>query len=64
MAVIYELSHYARVLVPDKTLQPSLLFVGKARSLSYPPESFFNRVGSRFTNKHWTRMERLARETL
>jgi hypothetical protein len=36
--------------------------VGKARSLPYSvaPQSFFNRVGSCFTNRHWTRLEKLA----
>jgi hypothetical protein len=36
--------------------------VGKARSLPYSgaPERFFNRVGSCFTNRHETRLERLA----
>jgi hypothetical protein len=31
MAVIYKLSLKARVLIPDKPLQPSVMFVGKAR---------------------------------
>jgi hypothetical protein len=30
--VSYEFLEYARVFVPGKTFQPSLLFVGKARS--------------------------------
>jgi hypothetical protein len=40
------------------------LFVGKARSLPYSgaSERFFNRVGSCFTNKHWTRLKRLVRD--
>ncbi len=41
------------VFVHCKPLQPSLLFVGKARSLPYcgASEWFFNRVGSCFTNR-------------
>jgi hypothetical protein len=36
--------------------------LSKARRLPYrgAPERFFNRVGSCFTNKHKTRLERLA----
>jgi hypothetical protein len=33
MAVIYGFQSYARVYVPDKPFKPSLVFVGKARSL-------------------------------
>jgi hypothetical protein len=38
----------------SRHFQASLMFVGKARSLPYStaPESFFNRIGSCFTNKH------------
>jgi hypothetical protein len=62
-AVIYEFSSKARVFVPVKSFQPSLLFVGKARnlSLSRAYEGFFNRVGSCFYNKHYTRLERITR---
>jgi hypothetical protein len=43
------------------SLYSPVLF-NKARSLPYSgaPERFFNRVGSCFTNRHWTRLERLA----
>jgi hypothetical protein len=42
------------VFVHGKPFQPSLLFVGKARSLPYSgaPERFFNRIGSCLTNRH------------
>jgi len=33
MAVIYEYSNQARVLVPEKPFHPSIMFVGKPRSL-------------------------------
>ncbi len=51
------------MVVPSKSFQPSLLFVGKVRSLSYSgaSERIFNRAGSCCTNKHYTRLERLAR---
>jgi hypothetical protein len=63
-AVIYKFSSKARVFVPVKPFQTSLLFVGKARnlSLSRAHEGFFNRVGSCFTNNHYTRFERIARD--
>jgi hypothetical protein len=43
--------------------QPSLMFVGKARSLPYSgePESFFTQVGSGLSHKHWASLERLER---
>ncbi len=49
---------------PWQPFQTSLLFVGKARSLSQSVtyERFLNRVGSCFTNKHYTRREKLARD--
>jgi hypothetical protein len=51
------------MLVSGKLFQPSLLLVGKARSLpkSGAAEKFFNRVDSCFTNKP-TRLEKLARD--
>jgi hypothetical protein len=51
------------VYFPGKPFQPGLIFVGKARSLPYigASERLFNRIGSCFTNKHWTRLERLNR---
>jgi hypothetical protein len=44
------------------SLSSLVLFVGKGRSLPYSgaPERFFNRVGSCFTNRHYTKLERLA----
>jgi hypothetical protein len=47
-------SYQARVFVAGKPFQPSLVFVGKARSLPYrgASERLINRVGSCFTNKH------------
>ncbi len=33
MAVIYEYSNQARVLVPEKPFHPSIMFVGKPRCL-------------------------------
>jgi hypothetical protein len=42
------------VFVPGRPFNPTLLFVGKARSLPLggASERVFNRVGSCFTNKH------------
>ena len=50
------------MFVPGKYCHPSLIFVGKARSLPYSgaPERFFDRVGSCFINSHLTRLERLV----
>jgi hypothetical protein len=47
-------------LCHEKLFQPSLMFAGKARSLpqSGPPD----RVGSGLTWKHWTSLEKLARD--
>ncbi len=51
------------MFVPGKPFQSSQLFVGKARSLTRgESERFFNRAGSCFTNKHYTKLERLARD--
>ncbi len=53
------------MFVHGRPSQPSLLFVGKTRSLHYSgaPERFFNRVGSGFTNRQ-TRLERFAMDKL
>jgi hypothetical protein len=42
------------VFVPGKPFQPSLVFVGNARSLTLrgAPERFFTQVGSGLTHKH------------
>ncbi len=47
---------------PSRPFQHSLMFVGKARSLSQSraPERQSNRVGSGLTHKQQTRLERLA----
>ncbi len=60
--VIYY-SCLARVFVPRKIFQPSLMLVGKARSLhqSGATERCFTLVGSGPTCKHQTRLENLAR---
>ncbi len=63
-AIIYGFLQQARVFALCKPFQSSLMFVGKARNLPWRgvPKSFFNWVGSYFTNKHQTRPERLARD--
>ncbi len=53
MDVIYKCSQQARVFGPDRPLQPSLIFAGKARCPS-------TQVGS--ICKHYTRLESLARD--
>ncbi len=52
------------MFVHGKPLRPSLMFVGKARSLplSRELERSFSQVGSGLTHKHETRLERLARD--
>ncbi len=52
------------VFVPGKPFQPSLTFVGKARSLtqSGTTERRFTGVCSGLTCKHKTRLQRLARD--
>ncbi len=52
------------MFVPGKPFQPSLVFVGKARSLpkSGALERSFTRVGSGLTHKIQDRLERLARD--
>ncbi len=50
------------MFVPGKPFQPSLMFVGEARSLPWSgaPERSFTRVGSGLTRKRKTRLEKLA----
>jgi hypothetical protein len=62
-AVSYEFSKLARVSVPCKPFQLSLLLAGKARNLprSGASDRFFNTAGSCFTKKHKTKLESLAR---
>jgi hypothetical protein len=62
--IIKIFSQQALVFVPGKLLQPCTLFVGKARSLplSGAAESYFSRVGSGLNCKHYTRLEKLARD--
>jgi hypothetical protein len=52
------------VFVPCKPFKPSLMFVGKATGLpeSGAPERCFAWVGSGLTNKHYTGLERLAKD--
>ncbi len=52
------------MFAPGKPFQPSLLFVGKARSLplSGAPERCFTWVGSWLICKHYTILERLSRD--
>ena len=52
------------MFVLGKLFQPSLIFLGEARSLplSKASERLFNRVGSCLTLKHYTILERLARD--
>jgi hypothetical protein len=52
------------VFVSGKYCQPSLMFVGKDRSLPYcgASERCFIHLGSGLTSKHWARLERLARD--
>ncbi len=51
--------NWARVFVPTKTFQPSLMLAVKARNLpkSGAPESCFNQVGFNHTYKKYTWME-------
>ncbi len=46
------------MFVHRKPFLSSLFFVGKARSLPYSeaPERIFNRIGSCFTNRHYTKL--------
>ncbi len=57
-SVIYECSLQARVFVPGKLLQHSLMFLGKVRRIPWSgaPERCFTRVGSQ------TIQERLGRD--
>ncbi len=52
------------MFVPGKLFQPNLMFVGKARGLpkSGSPQRCFNLVGPGLASKHWTRLERLAKD--
>jgi hypothetical protein len=52
------------MFVLGKPFQASLLFVCKARSLTLirAHQGFFNRVGSCFTNNHYTTLEKIARD--
>ena len=52
-AVSYEFSLKARVLAPGKLNHPTLMFVGKARSLPYSgrPERCFFLLGCSFIHK-------------
>ncbi len=54
LSVINEYLYEARAFNPGKPFQPSLMFVGVARSLPYigTPERFFDRAVSCFTNKY------------
>ncbi len=51
------------MFVPGRRFQLSLMFEGKARSLpkSGAPERYLNQVRCSLTCKHYTGMERLAR---
>ncbi len=51
------------MFVPGMLLQPSLILLGEARSLtqSGAGEMCFTRVGYGLTCKHWTMLERLSR---
>ncbi len=62
MSVIYDCLPWVRMSVHGKPFQPSLLFVGKARSLLYgvAPKKCFTQVGSGLTHKHRSKLERLA----
>jgi hypothetical protein len=53
-SVIYDYSLQARVFVPGKPFQPSLMIVGEARSLPWSgaPASCFTRVGSSLKRNH------------
>jgi hypothetical protein len=53
------------VFVSDKPFQPSLMLaVGNVRSLplSGAPERSFSKVSSGLTHKHYTRLERVAKD--
>ncbi len=60
--IIYKCLKQAEVF--DKPFQPSLMLVGKARSLlqSGAPEGCFTQVSSCITCKNQTRLERLAKD--
>ncbi len=52
------------MFVLGKLYQPSLVFVDKARSLTYSGarERYFTKVSSGLTDTHQTRLERLTRD--
>ncbi len=52
------------MLVTGKPFQPSLIFVGKARSLKYSgaPERCFSQIGFGLIHFHFSWLERLARD--
>ncbi len=52
------------MFVPGKPFQPSLMFAGKASSLPYigAPERCFTQVALALPTKHYTKLERLARD--
>jgi hypothetical protein len=57
-------SEKTRVFVLGKPFQSSLMFVDEARRPPKRgvPERCFTQVGSSLTRKHYTRLERLAKE--
>jgi hypothetical protein len=61
--VSYDFLYYVRAFVHGKPFQPSLMFVGKSRSLPYTGATprCFTWVGFCLTCKHKTRLEKLAR---
>ncbi len=63
-AVSYKFLQKARAFAPGKPFQPSLMFVGKARSLpkSRAPERCFTWVDSCLTHRRYTKLRRLKRD--
>jgi hypothetical protein len=63
LSVIYELSKQARVFVPGKLFQPSLIFEGKSGAcpISIVSKRRVTRVASGFICKHLTRMDKIAK---
>ncbi len=64
LSVIYELSNKLECLSTTFLFQPSLMFVGKARSLPQngAPERCFTRLSSSLAYKQQTRLEWIARD--
>ncbi len=60
--VIYEWAQKACVFVPSRLFHPSLIFVGKVRCSPYSraSERCFTWIGSSFTHKYQTRLEKLT----